>query len=134
MSCGGGSTPFDDSQKFARFSRIISKGRYTLNKKFSWAEETGDFTWHCESCHACFELYPLSDEAKAVYNVKEIAIHKGKQESSIGQPHYCEDCGVAPTIDTPGESLGVCSYALDEDQADRLWALSEEWSGEKFAV
>lgn len=47
---------------------------------------------------------------------------------------YCEDCGVAPTIDTPGESLGVCSYALDEDQADRLWALSEEWSGEKFAV
>ena len=47
---------------------------------------------------------------------------------------YCEDCGVAQTIDTPGESLGVCSYALDEDQADRLWALSEEWSGEKFAV
>ncbi|MEM9174191.1 MAG: SDR family NAD(P)-dependent oxidoreductase [Myxococcota bacterium] len=47
---------------------------------------------------------------------------------------YCEDCGIAPTIDTPGESLGVCSYALDEAAAERLWALSEAWSGEKFAV
>ena len=47
---------------------------------------------------------------------------------------YCEDCGVAPTIDTPGESLGVCGYALDEEAADRLWQLSEDWSGEKFPV
>ena len=26
-------------------------------------------------------------------------MHKGKQESSIGQPHYCEDCGVVWKID-----------------------------------
>ena len=31
--------------------------------------------------------------------MKEIAIQKGKQESSIGQPHYCEDCGVVWKID-----------------------------------
>ena len=121
MSCGGGSTPFDDSQKFARFSRIISKDRYTLNKKFSWAEETGDFSWHCESCHACFELYPLSDEAKAVYNVKEIAIHKGKQESSIGQPHYCEDCGVVWKIDfTKPKEVSV----LKEDERFKFGSCS----------
>ena len=47
---------------------------------------------------------------------------------------YCEDCNVAPTIDQPGESMGVCSYALDEEAADRLWDLSEGWSGERFAV
>ena len=47
---------------------------------------------------------------------------------------YCEDCGVAEVIETPSESLGVCAYALDEEAADRLWALSEDWSGEKFPV
>lgn len=47
---------------------------------------------------------------------------------------YCENCGVADVIDTPKESLGVCAYALDEKAADRLWGLSEEWSGEKFPV
>jgi len=45
---------------------------------------------------------------------------------------YCENCSIAPTIDTPNASLGVCAYALDEKAADRLWDLSEEWSGEKF--
>ncbi len=45
---------------------------------------------------------------------------------------YCEDCGVAPTIDTPGSPLGVMSWALDPEAADRLWALSQEWSGEVF--
>ena len=45
---------------------------------------------------------------------------------------YCEDCGIAPTIDTPGQSEGVMSWALDEDAAERLWSLSEEWSGQEF--
>ncbi|MFK7895941.1 MAG: SDR family NAD(P)-dependent oxidoreductase [Myxococcota bacterium] len=45
---------------------------------------------------------------------------------------YCEDCGVAPIIDTPGESQGVMSWALDEEAAERLWSLSEEWSGQEF--
>ncbi len=45
---------------------------------------------------------------------------------------YCEDCGVAPTIDTPGVSEGVMSWALDEEAAERLWSLSEEWSGQEF--
>jgi NAD(P)-dependent dehydrogenase (short-subunit alcohol dehydrogenase family) len=45
---------------------------------------------------------------------------------------YCEDCGIAPVIDEPGVSHGVMGWALDPDAADRLWSLSEEWSGEKF--
>ena len=45
---------------------------------------------------------------------------------------YCEDCGIAPVIDEPGVSQGVMGWALDPEAADRLWALSEEWSGEKF--
>lgn len=45
---------------------------------------------------------------------------------------YCEDCNIADLIDEPGASLGVCSYAVDPEAADRLWTLSEEWTGEKF--
>ena len=45
---------------------------------------------------------------------------------------YCEDCHVAETMEEPGAGNGVMSYALDEAAADRLWSLSEEWSGEIF--
>lgn len=45
---------------------------------------------------------------------------------------YCEDCGVASTIEDPAEAKGVLSWALDPTAADRLWSLSEEWSGESF--
>jgi NAD(P)-dependent dehydrogenase (short-subunit alcohol dehydrogenase family) len=45
---------------------------------------------------------------------------------------YCEDCGIAPVIDSPGESMGVMSWAVDPEAAERLWTLSEEWSGQKF--
>ncbi len=45
---------------------------------------------------------------------------------------YCEDCHIAPVIDEPGVSEGVMGWALDPDAAERLWALSEEWSGERF--
>jgi NAD(P)-dependent dehydrogenase (short-subunit alcohol dehydrogenase family) len=45
---------------------------------------------------------------------------------------YCEDCGIAPTIDKAGKNEGVMSWALDEEAAERLWTLSEEWSGEEF--
>ena len=45
---------------------------------------------------------------------------------------YCEDCGVAETIEDPNLDQGVLSYALDEAAAARLWSLSEEWSGETF--
>ena len=39
---------------------------------------------------------------------------------------------VAPAIDEPGASLGVVTWAVDEAAADRLWGLSEEWSGQTF--
>jgi NAD(P)-dependent dehydrogenase (short-subunit alcohol dehydrogenase family) len=45
---------------------------------------------------------------------------------------YCEDCGVADRIEDPNEPQGVLSWALDESAAQRLWSLSEEWSGETF--
>ena len=95
----GGSTPFDQTHKFARWNQIVSKAKIQFNKRFSWAVETGGFTWHCESCHAEFLLSPVTDEAQGEHNVKEIALHKGKQVSSIGTPHYCEACGVTWKID-----------------------------------
>lgn len=45
---------------------------------------------------------------------------------------YCEDCGVA-SEDNESTGGGVRSYAVDKDNADRLWALSEEMVGEEFA-
>lgn len=47
---------------------------------------------------------------------------------------YCEDCGIAPVIDQPGQSLGVMGWAVDPEAARRLWTLSEEWAGESFPV
>lgn len=45
---------------------------------------------------------------------------------------YCEDCHVADQSDD-NPSGGVRSYAIDADNAERLWALSEDLVGEKFA-
>ncbi len=45
---------------------------------------------------------------------------------------YCEDCHVADQDDeSPGG--GVRSYAIDPDNAEKLWSLSEELVGERFA-
>ncbi len=44
---------------------------------------------------------------------------------------YCEDCGVAE-VDDESSTSGVRSYALDKDSANRLWAMSEEMTGEEF--
>jgi NAD(P)-dependent dehydrogenase (short-subunit alcohol dehydrogenase family) len=38
---------------------------------------------------------------------------------------YCEDCEIA-VVDDAGNVSGVRSYAIDVDQAQRLWALSAE--------
>ena len=45
---------------------------------------------------------------------------------------YAEDCHVAD-IDDADPTGGVRSYALDREDADRLWTLSEELVGESFA-
>lgn len=45
---------------------------------------------------------------------------------------YCEDCHVAP-VDDANDSAGVRSYAVDPAKADRLWTLSEQLVGERFA-
>ena len=48
---------------------------------------------------------------------------------------YCEDCQVSePLEDSTSSAAGVMTWALDEAAADRLWSISEEWSGEPFAV
>ncbi|QFT78919.1 SDR family NAD(P)-dependent oxidoreductase [Erythrobacter sp. THAF29] len=46
---------------------------------------------------------------------------------------YCEDCHIAE-IDDESSKGGVRSYALDKGNADRLWALSEQLVGERFAA
>ena len=46
---------------------------------------------------------------------------------------YLENCGVAAINDTPNASEGVRSYALDPENAERLWTLSEQLVGERLA-
>ncbi len=46
---------------------------------------------------------------------------------------YCEDCGVAG-IDDVSDSKGVRSYALDRDNAARLWHISEELTQVSYPV
>ena len=45
---------------------------------------------------------------------------------------YCEDSNVAE-VDETRDTGGVRSYALDPDKAEKLWLLSEEMVGERFA-
>jgi NAD(P)-dependent dehydrogenase (short-subunit alcohol dehydrogenase family) len=45
---------------------------------------------------------------------------------------YLEDCQVSGTTPPPG-SLGAEAWALDPDAAARLWTVSEELLGERFA-
>ena len=45
---------------------------------------------------------------------------------------YCEDCHVAE-VDDVSATGGVRSYALDPATADKLWALSEELTGARYA-
>ncbi len=45
---------------------------------------------------------------------------------------YAEDCAVAEQSDSD-PTRGVRSYALDKEAAERLWAVSEELVGAKFA-
>ena len=41
-------------------------------------------------------------------------------------PLYLEDCGVAPLVDKPNYYYGVMKYALDPDNAERLWSATEQ--------
>ena len=42
---------------------------------------------------------------------------------------YCEDCDVAEPTDDPNILRGVRSWAIDSDEAARLWALSSTLTG-----
>jgi NAD(P)-dependent dehydrogenase (short-subunit alcohol dehydrogenase family) len=42
---------------------------------------------------------------------------------------YCEDCDVAEVAPESGERVGVKPWAIDPEQAARLWALSAELTG-----
>lgn len=45
---------------------------------------------------------------------------------------YCENCHVAE-VDDASTKGGVRSYALDQENAERLWAISEQMTGEVYA-
>lgn len=47
---------------------------------------------------------------------------------------YLEDCHVAGVDDAEDAAGGVRSYAVDPDAARRLWSVSEEMVGERFAL
>jgi hypothetical protein len=42
---------------------------------------------------------------------------------------YCEDCNIAEPASADSTRTGVRDYAIDSDQAARLWALSAELTG-----
>jgi NAD(P)-dependent dehydrogenase (short-subunit alcohol dehydrogenase family) len=46
---------------------------------------------------------------------------------------YLEDCGIAGLRSSDEDEVGVESYALDGEAAERLWSVSEELVGERFA-
>ena len=47
---------------------------------------------------------------------------------------YLEDCNVAAMDDAPDLAInkGVCSYAVDPQNAQRLWQLSEQMTGFQY--
>jgi hypothetical protein len=47
---------------------------------------------------------------------------------------YCEDADVAELASGPSINGGVKPYSLDESNAKRLWALSEEMTGISFKI
>jgi hypothetical protein len=47
---------------------------------------------------------------------------------------YLEDCHIAAVNDGPGALSGVASYALDPQNAERLWEVSEKLVGERFVL
>ncbi|MFJ4585974.1 oxidoreductase [Pseudomonas moraviensis] len=42
---------------------------------------------------------------------------------------YCEDCNVAPINDPETGRKGVAQWAADAESAERLWVVSEQWTG-----
>ena len=46
---------------------------------------------------------------------------------------YLEDCHIAAVNDAPDALDGVKSYALDRGNAERLWEMSEQLAGRRFA-
>ena len=42
---------------------------------------------------------------------------------------YCEDCNVAPINDPETGRKGVAQWAADAGLAERLWTVSEQWTG-----
>jgi NAD(P)-dependent dehydrogenase (short-subunit alcohol dehydrogenase family) len=42
---------------------------------------------------------------------------------------YCEDCNIAAVNEVESGRRGVARWAVDPDAAQRLWQLSEQWTG-----
>ncbi|MCS3471425.1 NAD(P)-dependent dehydrogenase (short-subunit alcohol dehydrogenase family) [Pseudomonas sp. JUb42] len=42
---------------------------------------------------------------------------------------YCEDCNIAPLSTPETGRKGVATWAVDPEYAQRLWAVSEQWTG-----
>lgn len=46
---------------------------------------------------------------------------------------YCEDCNIAPVNQSDIGRKGVAQWASDPDAAERLWQLSQQWTGLSLA-
>lgn len=47
---------------------------------------------------------------------------------------YCEDCNIAVAVNNSASPYGVLPWAIDLENAVRLWSLSEELTGVRFPI
>ncbi len=84
-------------------------------------------------------LFNSSDESRPPTRFKTIPAGAATSVYAATAPEledkggaYLENCGVAPVCDEAGATVGVRSYAVSEDNAEKLWALSEKLLGVSF--
>jgi NAD(P)-dependent dehydrogenase (short-subunit alcohol dehydrogenase family) len=69
---------------------------------------------------------PAPDDWKTVEGGAATSVWAATEQLLAGRaPLYLEDCRDAPLLDKPNYSHGVMKYALDSDNAERLWSATE---------
>ena len=56
-----------------------SMPKFIINYRYSYGEMHNLATYVCEHCNANFMLLPVTEQARAIHNVVEVAAHMGNQ-------------------------------------------------------
>lgn len=69
---------------------------------------------------------PSPDDWKTPAGGAATSVWAATEPLLVGRaPLYLEDCGIAPLLEDPNYRYGVMKYALDADDAERLWSATE---------